>query len=143
MATRFAEADWKGSLQDGQGTMKLGTGTYEGAYTYRSRFEEGPGTNPEELIAAALAGCFSMALSGELGRDGFSPNQIHTRADVIMEIVDGHHTITKIQLNTEADVPRIDQKTFLEKAETAKKGCPVSRLLTGAKISLNARLVNA
>ncbi len=140
MAIRNAEAVWTGDLQHGQGTMKLGTGAFEGRYTFKSRFEEGSGTNPEELIAAALAGCFSMALSGELGKAGFTPSRIQTRADVIMERVNDQPTITRIQLNTDADVPGIDQKKFMEIAEGAKKGCPVSRLLTGAKIDLTAHL---
>lgn len=143
MAIRYASAIWNGSLQEGKGTMSLGTGTFEGNYTYKSRFEEGTGTNPEELIAAAHAGCFSMALSAELGRAGFTPQSIDTRADVTMEKVNDQNTISKIKLTTHARVPGIDEKTFMEKAEAAKKGCPVSRALAGVQISLDAHLDKA
>jgi osmotically inducible protein OsmC len=143
MAVRFAEAVWNGRLRDGEGVMRLGSGAFEGNYTFSSRFEEGPGTNPEELIGAALAGCFSMALSGDLGRAGYTPKRIETKARVSLEQVDGKPTIARIHLETQGDVPDIDQQAFQEKANGAKKGCPVSRALTGVEISVDAKLVSA
>jgi osmotically inducible protein OsmC len=140
MPVRKAEAVWNGSLQDGNGTMKLGGGAFEGKYSFSSRFEEGPGTNPEELIGAAHAGCFSMALSGVLGRAGYKANSIQTTAQVRVEKVGEGFKITKVHLDTVGDVPGIDEKTFVEQAEKAKTGCPVSQALTGVEISLNARL---
>jgi osmotically inducible protein OsmC len=141
MAKRMADAVWEGGLRGGRGRMKLGGGAYEGPYTFSSRFEEGAGTNPEELIAAAHAGCFSMALSGELESAGFTAQRIATRAQVYLEKVADKWTITRIELVTEAKVPGIDEHTFLAKAEEAKRGCPVSRLLAAAKITLQAKLV--
>ena len=142
MAVRFAEAVWNGGLKDGEGVMRLGSGAFEGNYTFSSRFEEGPGTNPEELIGAALAGCFSMALSADLGRAGYSPRRIETKARVSLEQVDGKPTIARIHLETQGDVPDIDQGAFQEQANGAKKGCPVSRALTGVEISVDAKLVS-
>ncbi len=141
MATRFADAEWRGNLQDGQGKMRLGTGMFEGSYSYKSRFTEGAGTNPEELIAAAAAGCFTMAFSNELSKAGFTPTLVKTHADVTMETVNNAATITKVQLNTEAQVPGIDEKRFQEIGEGAKKNCPVSRALGAIQVELNARLV--
>jgi osmotically inducible protein OsmC len=141
MAARTSEAEWKGSLREGKGMMKLGSGAYEGQYSFSSRFESGTGTNPEELIAAAHAGCFSMALSAGLGKGGFTPNRIHTTATVYLEKVGEAFGITRIELNTEATVPGIDAATFEKFAEDAKKGCPVSKVLAGAQISLKAKLV--
>lgn len=143
MATRFADAVWKGNLQEGQGMMRLGTGQFEGSYTFKSRFEEGPGTNPEELIAAAEAGCFSMAFASDLSKAGFTPNRVQTHAEVIMEMVNNQPTIRRIQLNTEADVPGIDEKRFQEIGEGAKKNCPVSRALGAIQVNLTARLVKS
>lgn len=141
MATRTAEATWEGNLREGKGKVKLGSGAYEGAYSFRSRFEEGPGTNPEELIGAAHAGCFSMALSAGLTKAGFTPTRIHTTAHVHLEQVSGGFKITRIQLDTEGTVPKLDANAFREHAETAKKTCPVSMALAGVEISLNARLI--
>jgi len=142
MAVRFADAEWKGNLQEGQGKMRLGTGGFEGSYTYKSRFEEGAGTNPEELIAAASAGCFTMAFSGELSKAGFTPTQLKTRAEVTAERVNNQFTITKIHLTTEGQVAGIDEKRFQEIGEGAKKNCPVSRALNPSiQVSLNAKLV--
>lgn len=141
MAARTAEALWEGNLRDGKGRVKLGSGAYEGPYSFRSRFEEGPGTNPEELIGAAHAGCFSMALSAGLTKAGFTATRIHTTARVHLEKVGENFKITRIQLQTEAEVPRLDQATFQEQAETAKKTCPVSVALAGVDISLSARLL--
>ena len=142
MAVRSAEAVWEGNLLEGKGTMKLGSGAYEGAYSFASRFEEGPGTNPEELIAAAHAGCFSMALSAGLARAGYTAKRIHTTAKVHLNKVGEGFKITTIELETEAEVPGIDEKTFLEHAEAAKVGCPVSQALAGPEIKLQAKLVH-
>jgi osmotically inducible protein OsmC len=140
MAVRSAEAEWKGTLREGAGKMKLGSGAYEGSYSFASRFEEGKGTNPEELIAAAHAGCFSMALSAGLTKAGHAPTRVHTTARVHLEKVGEGFGITRIELTTEAQVSGIDNKAFQEQAEGAKKGCPVSKALAGAQISLTAML---
>jgi len=140
MPVRKAEAKWNGDLKGGNGTMKFGSGAYEGAYSFASRFEEGTGTNPEELIGAAHAGCFSMALSADLAKGGYAPESVETNAEVTLEITDNGPAITRITLNTVASVPDIDEDTFLEFAEGAKKNCPVSKALAGPEISLNAKL---
>ncbi len=141
MPTRTAQAIWKGDLFQGKGTMKLGGGAYEGAYSFSSRFENGVGTNPEELIAAAHAGCFSMALSAELGKVGFEPESIETIAKVTVEQSDGGFAITKSELTTVAEIPGIDEATFQKIAQGAKAGCPVSKALAGLAITLEAKLV--
>ena len=141
MPTRNADATWEGDLKSGNGTMRLSSGAYEGRYGFASRFEDGPGTNPEELIAAAHAGCFSMALSHGLAQAGHTPKRVHTTAAVHLEKGDGGFRITKIDLRTEADVPGIDEAMFTQQADQAKRNCPVSKLLTGAEITLDARLV--
>jgi osmotically inducible protein OsmC len=140
MAVRTADARWEGSLQDGTGTMRLGSGAFEGRYSFASRFEEGPGTNPEELIGAAHAGCFSMALSGALSRAGTPPTSISTSARVHIERGDAGFGITRIELATEAEVPGLDEAGFKEQAETAKATCPVSKALAGTEITLDAKL---
>ena len=140
MSVRNAEAVWEGGLRDGRGKLKLGSGAFEGPYTYQSRFEDEAGTNPEELIGAALAGCFSMFLSAVLGKAGFTPRTIRTSAKVHLETVGGGPAVTKIELDTRADIPGIDETTFLEKTQAAKAGCPVSRSLAGTEIVLTARL---
>ncbi len=140
MPVRTSEAEWKGNLLQGQGTMKLGSGAFEGKYSFPSRFESGQGTNPEELIGAAHAGCFSMALSFILGNAGFNPTRVHTTARVHLEKVGEGFSITKIELETEAQIPGIDDQTFQGHAEAAKKGCPVSKALTGTEITLKAKL---
>lgn len=142
MPLRNASAVWEGSLQDGKGTMKMASGAYEGAYSFASRFKDGTGTNPEELIAAAHAGCFSMALSGGLGRAGYTPERIATTAHLRLEKTDAGFTITAIHLETEAKVPGIDAETFRQQAEAAKANCPVSRALQGVAIDLDAKLVS-
>ena len=142
MAVRTSTARWNGKLQDGNGTMRLGDGVWEGQYSFSSRFEEGQGTNPEELIAAAHAGCFSMALAGALGKAGYEPKRVSTTARVHLIKGDEGFSIKRIILDTEADVPGIDDAEFQEQAEGAKKGCPVSRVLAGAEIELNAKLVS-
>jgi len=142
MPVRKASAVWEGTLREGRGTMRLQSQAFEGPYSFASRFEEGAGTNPEELIAAAHAGCFSMALAASLEREGFSPKRVSTEARVHLEMVEGRPTLTRIELVTEAEVPGISPEKFLEIAEAAKEGCPVSRALAGVKeIVLQARLV--
>jgi osmotically inducible protein OsmC len=142
MPTRTSEAKWSGDLKAGSGTMKLGSGAYEGAYTFKSRMETGPGTNPEELIAAAHAGCYSMALSAMLSGAGHVPKSVHTTAKVTFNPVDGGFAITKIELVTEGQVPGIDAAGFQKFAEDAKKGCPVSKALAAVpEITLSAKLV--
>jgi osmotically inducible protein OsmC len=142
MPARKANAVWEGSLQQGSGKMKLGSGAFEGAYSFSSRFEEGVGTNPEELIGAAHAGCFSMALAAGLGRAGYTPKRVATEARVHLTKTDAGFKISEIELHTEAEVPNIDERTFQEQAETAKKNCPVSQALTGVEIQLLARLID-
>ncbi|TML41575.1 MAG: OsmC family protein [Actinobacteria bacterium] len=141
MPMRSAEAQWEGSLQEGSGTMRLGSGAFEGRYSFTSRFEDGPGTNPEELIGAAHAGCFSMALSAALSRAGHVPTRVHTTARVHIERGDAGFSITRIDLQTEAEVPGLDEETFRREAEGAKAGCPVSKALTGTEITLDAKLL--
>lgn len=140
MAIRKAEAVWQGTLKEGAGTMSLESGAYEGAYTYASRFEEAPGSNPEELIGAALAGCFSMFLASKLTSAGFPPNTIHTSATVHLGRDDRGPKITKIELDTEAQVDEIEIDHFLRVAQESKNGCPVSRALAGTDIELQAEL---
>jgi len=137
---RTSKAQWNGSLKDGKGTVALGSGAYEGQYSFSSRFESGVGTNPEELIAAAHAGCFSMAFSAQLGKAGFTPTRISTDAKVHLEKVGEGFSITKIDLVTEGEVPGIDDAQFQEIADAAKKGCPVSRALSAVEITLSAKL---
>jgi len=139
MTTRTSSAEWKGTLKEGAGTMKLASGAYEGPYTFASRFESGPGTNPEELIGAAHAGCFSMFLSALLSKEGFTPTRISTTATV--HLTEGP-TISLIELDCEADVPGLKEEVFQEKAAAAKAGCPVSKVLAGAEIKLTAKLVS-
>jgi lipoyl-dependent peroxiredoxin len=141
MAVRFAEAQWEGNLKKGKGKVKLGSGAFEGDYSFGSRFEAARGTNPEELIGAAHAGCFSMALSMILELAGYTADRIHTTARVSIDKVGEGFKITSIELDTEGKVPGIDEKTFKEKAEAAKKGCPVSVALSSVDIKLKARLV--
>lgn len=138
MSIRTSSAEWKGTLREGAGTMKIGKGAYEGPFTYASRFESGAGTNPEELIGAAHAGCFSMFLSALLTKAGFTPTRISTTAAV--HLTEGP-TISLIELTTEAEVPGLDNAAFQEHALAAKAGCPVSKVLAGAEIKLVAKLV--
>ena len=139
-APRTATARWEGTLQEGKGTMRFGGGAFEGQYSFSSRFEEGTGTNPEELIGAAHAGCFSMALSGGLGRAGFPPTSVDTTARVHLEKGDSGFRIARIELDTKVAAPGINDAAFQEQAETAKKNCPVSQALTGVDIQLSATL---
>jgi osmotically inducible protein OsmC len=141
MPVRKAEAEWKGGLKDGSGQVKLGSGAFQGNYSFGSRFENAKGTNPEELIGAAHAGCFSMALSAGLGRAGFQPKRIHTTATVHIDKVGEGFEITKIELDCEAEVPNIDDNAFQAQAKAAKEGCPVSKALKATNIELRARLL--
>ena len=143
MAVRTSSARWEGGLKNGKGIMRVGAGVFEGKYSFTSRFEEGPGTNPEELIGAAHAGCFSMALSLVLEQAGFKPERIDTTARVHVEKIPEGFKITTIELETTGKVPGLDERTFMKKAEEAKNGCPVSRALTGVEIRLRARLEQA
>src|ERR1044072_4096974 len=128
MPTRKAEAEWTGNLADGSGRLKVGSGAFEGAYSFKSRFEEGEAaTNPEELIGAAHAGCFTMALTAALSRAGIKPTRIHTVAHVKLEKVGEAFSITAIDLETEAESPGIDDAKFQEFANGAKQNCPVSK----------------
>ena len=136
MAIRHAQAEWKGTLREGSGTIRFGK--FEGPYTYASRFESGEGTNPEELLGAAHAGCFSMFLSSLITKAGFKPTRIHTTATVHLE--DGP-TITTIELKTEAQVPNLDNAKLQELAQEAKANCPVSKALKGVDIKLHVTLV--
>src|SRR6266568_2436125 len=140
MPVRKAEAVWTGPLREGRGEISLGSGAFKGAYSFGSRFESQPGTNPEELIGAAHAGCFSMALASGLGKAGFAPKRIHTTANVSLEKIGDGFKITRIVLQTEADVRNIDENAFKEHAEKAKAGCPVSQALAGTEIRLEASL---
>jgi osmotically inducible protein OsmC len=134
-------AEWKGDLREGAGTFTAGD-TISGGYTFKSRFEDGPGSNPEQLIAAAHAACFSMALSNALAQAGHTAESVHTDATVTLRPVDGAPTITKIALVTTGRVPGIDQAAFAEHAQAAKVGCPVSRALAGVpEITMEATLL--
>ena len=142
MPKRTASARWDGSLTEGRGTMRMASGAYEGPYSFQSRFEEGDGTNPEELIAAAHAGCFSMALSAGLGQAGHNPESVETEAVVHLDKAGEGFAITRIELRTRAGVPGLSDEAFQEIAEAAKQGCPVSQALAGVdSIELDAQLV--
>jgi osmotically inducible protein OsmC len=142
MPNHKAEAEWKGNLAQGSGRLKVGSGAFDGPYSFKSRFEEGQSaTNPEELIGAAHAGCFTMALTAQLSRAGLTPTRIHTAATVKLEKVGDAFAITRIDLETEAAIPGIDEATFQKMALDAKQGCPVSKALAGTAIHLNAKLV--
>jgi lipoyl-dependent peroxiredoxin len=139
MAVRTANAEWVGALQNGSGKMSFGG--FEGQYSYASRFEEGPGTNPEELLGAAHAGCFSMAFANVLATAGHDPRRVETTARVHLVPAEEGPSITKVELQTEAEVPGVDEDEFQQHAQTAKEGCPVSKALAGVEISLDAKLV--
>ena len=141
MATRTGTAEWRGDLQSGGGTFSVASGLLEGKYSFKTRFEDEPGTNPEELIAAAHASCYSMALSNMLASDGHTADSVTTTAKVHLRMIDGNPTIAQIDLVTEGRVPGIDPAQFTEYAEKAKAGCPVSRALAGVgEITLDATL---
>jgi lipoyl-dependent peroxiredoxin len=141
MPKRKANARWEGSLQEGSGTMRMASGAYEGPYSFQSRFQEGDGTNPEELIAAAHAGCFSMALSGELGRAGHEVESVETEATVHIDKVDDGFAIKRIELRSRVSAPGLDDSDFQQAAQAAKEGCPVSQALSAVEtIELDAQL---
>ena len=141
MPVRKADAEWTGSLKEGSGKVKLGSGAFEGSYSFGSRFENAKGTNPEELLGAAHAGCFSMALAAGLGRAGFQPKRVHTTATVHIDKVGAAFEITKIELDCEAEVPNIDENMFHAEVSAAKDGCPLSKALKATPIEMRARLV--
>ena len=141
MPVRTAEAEWNGNLLEGKGKVKLGSGAYEGPYDWRSRSADGPGTNPEELIGAAHAGCYSMALSAQLTQAGTPPTRIHTHARVTLDKAGEGFAITQIELETEAEVPGLDATAFDTHAQSAKMNCPVSKALAGTQIHLKATLL--
>ena len=141
MATRNASAEWKGNLKEGDGSMALGSGAWEGPFTFKSRFEEGQGTNPEELIGAAEAGCFTMQLAHNLSEAGHVPDSVQTQAKVHIRNVDGNPTITLIELETRARVSGVDEATFQEMANTTKDACIISRALAGVSdVTVDATL---
>lgn len=140
MPKRGASAEWNGTLTDGSGTMRVDSGAYEGPYSFSSRFQEGTGSNPEELMGAAHAGCFSMAFSKILTDAGYPPERIQTRADVHLTKDEAGFSISRIDLHTTGQVPNIDTAEFNKHAETAKANCPVSRALAGVDITLDAKL---
>lgn len=141
MAARNGSAEWKGDLQSGSGTVTVGDGIFEGNYSFASRFEEGEGTNPEQLIAAAHAACFTMALSNALSTNGHPPDSVRTTARVQLRNVEGAPTLTRIDLDTVGTVPGLDEQAFQGYAEQAKAQCPVSRALAGIpEIVLTAKL---
>lgn len=142
MPTRTAEAVWKGDLKNGKGNLKVESGAFETDYDAASRFETGDKTNPEELIGAAHAGCFSMALSNELAKAGHKPESVETKAEVVLEMKDDGPEITAINLISKANVPGIDEDKFMEIANGAKEGCPVSKVLAATKITLDIDLKN-
>jgi len=141
MPTKKALAQWNGDLKHGNGTMEFDSGSYKGSYTFASRFKDGDGTNPEELIGAAHAGCFSMALSNELAQAGYEPKSVKTRAEVTFEVTDDGPAITGIKLSCRAKVPKISKDNFSKFAEGAKNHCPVSKALAGTNILLEAKLL--
>ncbi len=141
MPVRKAEAEWRGTLREGKGEIKVESGLFSGQYSFGTRFENGKGTNPEELIGAAHAGCFSMALAAGLEKAGKPAKRVHTTASVRLDKVGDGFGITKIDLDCEAEVPGIDNAGFQEQAKKAKENCPVSKALAGVQITLNAKLV--
>lgn len=140
MPAREASAQWSGALADGRGEMSFGSGAWQGAYSFSSRFEEGSGTNPEELIAAAHAGCFSMSLAHELSEAGHVPTSVDTTATVTLSKAEDGWAISRVDLVTEADVEGVDEADFQSIAEGAKAGCPVSKALAALEITLQATL---
>jgi osmotically inducible protein OsmC len=140
MPERNASARWQGDLRGGSGAMEVGSGAFKGAYTFSSRFENGPGTNPEELIAAAEAGCFSMAFANALSKAGRVPQEINTTAVVTLGQEGGGFAIQKIELRTEGSVAGIEESEFQKIAEEARRTCPVSRALSATQITLQATL---
>lgn len=142
MAVRKSNAQWQGGLKSGKGNLSLGSGAFEGNYSFQSRFEEGTGTNPEELIAAAHAGCYSMALSAALEKAGYQPEYVKTEARVHLNKDGEGFAINKIDLVTEAKIPDISEEDFQQQAKGAKENCPVSKALAGPEITLDATLAS-
>jgi len=142
MPVRTADAEWKGNLLEGKGTVKSASGAINTSYDWKARSGDGAGTNPEELIAAAHAGCYSMALSAGLSKAGFTPNSVRTTAKVSFEKVGEGFGVTKIELVCQANVPKIDQAKFKELADGAKVNCPISKALSAVPITLDARLAS-
>ncbi len=142
MVKRTAQAIWEGTLKGGKGTVEFGGGAFKGNYSFASRFENGTGTNPEELIAAAHAGCFAMALSGVLVENGYSPEKVEVSAKISLEKEGEGFKISASHLDCKATVPGLSERDFLPQAESAKKNCPVSILLSNIPITLDARLEN-
>lgn len=140
MLERNASAEWKGKLKDGEGKIKFGGGAFEGKYSFASRFEDGKGTNPEELIAAAHSGCFSMALSASLEKEGYNPVSVKTKAEVSLAKEESGFVIKTITLTNESEVPEISEEDFQKIAEGAKANCPVSKALAAVDIKLDAKL---
>jgi osmotically inducible protein OsmC len=141
MPIREAEAVWNGTLQEGSGSMRVGSGAFEGSYSFGTRFEEAAGTNPEELIGAAHAGCYAMALAGALGRAGHPPTSVRTSARVHLDKGDAGWSITRIELDCEARVPGIAQDAFMNAAEETKTTCPISKALAAVPIDVSAKLL--
>jgi osmotically inducible protein OsmC len=139
MPVRSAKAVWRGNLKEGSGTASFGG--FEGRYSFPSRFEEGEGTNPEEMLGAAFAACFSMALSNNLATAGFTPDEVRSEARVHLEKAGQGFAVSRIELTTEARVPGIDDATFQDQAEKAKSGCPISKALAVQDVRLDASLV--
>jgi len=140
MPKRTAEAEWKGDLPKGEGKMAFGSGAFEGAYSFSSRFEEGEGTNPEELIAAAHAGCFSMFLANVLSQADHEPTSVRSTVQISLDKDDGGFSITRSDISTEVSVEGLDDEQFQKHAQEAKEGCPVSRALGAIEIGMEARL---
>lgn len=142
MVKRKADSEWKGLLKDGEGHMRLGSGAFEGKYSFHSRFEEGKETNPEELIGAAHSGCFSMALAASLEEEGYEPESVKTEAIVHLQKVEGDFKITKIHLKNHSKIPDIEEDVFEEIALKAKDNCPVSKALAATHIELDLELTS-
>lgn len=143
MAVRHATAKWQGTLKEGSGHLVVQSGAFEGPYSFSTRFEDGAGTNPEELLGAAHAGCYSMALNAALERAGHTPNYVNTTAKVHLERTEKGMAITKIELAVEADVPGLSEADFQQHAEATKTGCIVSVALANVPMELSAKLVSA
>lgn len=141
MVTRKSEAEWQGDLKSGKGSVAFGSGAFTGSYSFPSRFEDGSGTNPEEMIAAAHASCYSMALSHGLASAGYTPESVRTVAHLQLDKVEGGFAISSVRLVTEARVPGIEEAAFQDQAQDAKANCPVSKALAAIQIDLDAKLL--
>ena len=143
MRTRNADATWTGTLKEGNGSLRTGSGTIQEEFSFGTRFQDSPGTNPEELIGAAHAACFSMALAAHLEKAGFSPKEVRTSAQVDLEERDGGYAISRVKLDSLADVPGMDNANFKEQVETAARQCVVTKALAGTKVEVQAKLATA